>query len=354
MRILMVGHSKDKSGGISFYNTENKLRNGFVRNNHNVYLFNAREFARSRTLFRSAKLGQIAADREFNNLVQSFRPDLVVFMYSCNVTNRAFELARAQNPKIKFAQICQDALYKHENFARVKSRASFCHATFVTTAGSILSEFRIDNNVSAFIPNPVDRSVETFRGFERHDQNYHVFWAARAHVGEFDTDPRLTFPKRLLAEHDIRLSYHGILGRSPLFGAEYYEALADAKMGLNILADRLGRARSPASKSEIYLTSSARLAQIMGSGLLAISRRNTALNELFKEDSEMVFADCEDELVEKVRYYVVNDDQRKDIAKKGWARSMHDFNEQIVARFIEDVTFRNSMSIKYNWPTTLY
>ena len=53
-------------------------------------------------------------------------------------------------------------------------------ATFVTTGGAALKRFSHANNVSAFIPNPVDPSVEDLRNFERDDLAYDVFFAANA------------------------------------------------------------------------------------------------------------------------------------------------------------------------------
>ena len=103
-----------------------------------------------------------------------------------------------------------------------------------------------------------------------------------------------------------------------------------------------------------YLYNSDRVAQVMGSGLLAVSTRANHLHELFPEGKEMVFADTVDEMLETVRRYKRDDQARRAIAEAGWRKSHAEYSVDLVTRYIEEVVFERMLSHPYQWPTTLY
>jgi hypothetical protein len=139
-----------------------------------------------------------------------------------------------------------------------------------------------------------------------------------------------------------------------LWGAKYYDAISKARMGLNISIAGEYAGGTPASKDELYLYSSDRLSQYMGSGLLTLMPRVNSLDELFIENKEAVFFSGKEDLLDKVLYYKHNDAERKTVASAGWIKAHTQFNERLVAKYIVERTFQLSLSEHYAWPTDVY
>ena len=354
MRVLLVGNAHERAHGGRCYTVERKLANGFVRNGHLLHFFSDRDVARAGSIFRSSRAGRGAANREFLEVVRAFAPDLCVFVHSTLIATETFVAAREIRPGLRLAQTCVDPLFRPSNVAFLKDRARVVDATFVTTAGAALAAFSRPDAPACYMPNPIDASIETARGFERSDQTYDVFWAARAGQGDHPADPRVTFPLHLAQQPDLAVDYHGIGGRAQRFGTAYFERLVDARMGLNLNSDRLGGTSVAAPADQLDLYNSDRISQIMGCGLLAISMRVNGLGALFGEDEEMAFADTPDEVAEVVRRYKRDDAARRRVAEAGWRKSHGELNERLVARYIEEVTFGRPLSHPYVWPTRLW
>ena len=97
-----------------------------------------------------------------------------------------------------------------------------------------------------------------------------------------------------------------------------------------------------------------RISHYLGNGLLVFSTRGNGLEELFIEDSEMLFFAEKEELLEKIRYVAAHDDIRKSIAHAGWQKAHEYYNERLVARYIIETLFGYDYTHDYAWPTTRY
>jgi hypothetical protein len=353
MRVLFVGNAGERYFGERFYSVEHKLANGFVRNGHVVHFFSDRDVARTATIFRSSRAGRGAANRRFLDVARNFQPDFVVFIHSSLIATETFAEAKRLPARPRMAQVCVDPLFRPINVSFLRDRASVVDATFVTTAGEILAQFAGPTNVSSYIPNPIDASIETARAFERSDQAFDVFFAANA-AGDRPGDARRTTPALIAKSGKASIDCHGFDGRPPVFGVEYLRRLVDARMALNINSDRAERARARAPAEELYLYNSDRISQLMGCGLLTLSFRVNQLMELFEEDKEMAFADAPEEMLETVLRYKRDDASRRRMAEAGWLKSQQELNERLVARYIEEVAFRRALSHPYIWPTKLW
>jgi len=240
----------------------------------------------------------------------------------------------------------------------LKRNISYMDATFVTTAGSILTCLSNPSGVVSFIPNPVDKSIDYPRCHERSDQKYDVFWSMRKNeeAKKWEGNPRIEIPLFLENSGKVKIDYYGINGKPELWNAEYYRAIENARMGLNISQIYLegDNVNKNTSNNELYLYSSDRISHYMGSGLLTLSTRDNKLEELFEEDREMLFFSSKEELLEIIIYYKNNDAERREIAKRGWEKSHNCFNERLVAKYILEVAFRLPLSEDYAWPTETY
>ena len=68
----------------------------------------------------------------------------------------------------------------------------------------------------------------------------------------------------------------------------------------------------------------------------------------------MVFADTVEEMLETVRRYKRDDNERRIIAEAGWRKSHAEYAVDLVTRYIEEVSFERTLSHNYLWPTELY
>jgi hypothetical protein len=353
MRILLVGNAGERYFGDRFYIVERKLANGFTRNGHLLYFFSDRDVARNGTVFRSSRVGRGVANARFLEVVQKFRPELIVTMHSSLISTSNLGEVRRLAPGPRLAQVCVDPLFRVVNVDFLKDRARVVDATFVTSAGMALAQFASATNVSSYIPNPIDGSIETARGFERDDQAFDAFFAANA-SGDRPDDWRRTTPRLISQSGMVSIDYHGFDGRRPLFGSEYFSSLENSRMGLNINSDRAESAMTRAPADQLYLYNSDRISHLMGSGLLTLSFRVNQLMELFEEDREMAFAETPEEMQDIALRFKRDDSRRRQIAEAGWRKSHAHLNERLVARYIEEVTFRRPLSKGYIWPTTLW
>ncbi len=351
MQILYVGNGNYKHRGARYYDPGRKLVNGLTRLGHNVYLFSDRDEAR--TLWGTRKLGIKHCNRVFLDVCTNFKPDLIVFCFADIISLDSLAKVRQRFPAVKMAQFNVDPIFRPHNMAMIHSKLPHMDATFVTTAGPILKRFHRDGARVSFVPNITDSSMEWSRCHERSDQPIDVFWALRAPKGSYAGDPRIECP-RYLKHNGVSMDFHGMDGTPELFNAEYYAAISRARMGLNISVDRTDGTSPRASDAELYLYSSDRIAHYTGSGLLTFSMRDNKLEELFAEDKEMVFFSRQEELLEKIRYYKTHDEERKSIAKAGWEKAHHCFNERVVAKYIVETTLGLPLSGPYAWPTETY
>jgi hypothetical protein len=243
-------------------------------------------------------------------------------------------------PGLRIAAVNVDALFVPDNLPRIRRLADVADITFITTAGDALAQFATPTHRVAFIPNPTDRSIEDLECFARTDQAYDLLCA----VGSVSGAPWRADAMRALKATvpEGRYGFFGIDGQGPIFGAAYFDAIANSRMGLNLN-------RSDAD----YLYSSDRLAQFAGNGLLVFVERTSGYSDLFGED-EFAFYEGPAELAQRLRHFLAHDDERRAVAQKGHAKYHALFNERIVARFIAEATFGVHKAADYAWPTTVH
>jgi hypothetical protein len=354
MQILYVGNGNYKHRGARYYDAGRKLCNGFTRNGHNVYFLSDRDTARSATIFGSRKIGIRHCNKVFLDTCINFSPDLIVIGHADIISNASLEQARVLLPNVKIAQFNVDAIFNPHTVEQIAVKAALCDATFVTTGGSVLKKFSHAKGVAAYMPNPVDSSMEWPLCHERSDQEHDVFWACRAMKGSYEGDPRIELPLHLEKSGQVDIDYHGMNGKEPLYNASYYRHIANAKMGLNISNTCYRGNTDRAAPEDLYLYSSDRISHYMGSGLLTFTTHDNRLEELFAEDKELIFFSTKEELLEKVIYFKNHDNQRKQVARAGWEKSHLQLNDRLVAKYLIETTFRVPLTEPYVWPATTY
>jgi len=358
MHILFVADGNFKRCGARYHFTYRRLVNGFIRNGHNVYFLSDNDTARYGNIFRSSKLGLRYLNKAFVETCYNFRPALIVLGKADSIGSESLRKVKSFLPHVKIVQYNVDALFSQHNINMLKRYLSYMDATFVTTAGTILKCFSHPGGVVSFIPNPVDKSIDYPRCHERSDQKHDVFWSMRTieKKRRNEGNPRIELPFFLEKSGKVQIDYYGMNGKPELWNADYYKAIENARMGLNLSHSYLGRdtVHNKTTAEELYLYSSDRISHYMGSGLLTFSTRDNKLDGLFEEDIEMVFFSSKEELLDKIIYYIKHDDERMEIARRGWEKYHRCFNERLVAKYILEVAFRLPLSEDYAWPTETY
>ncbi|WP_169545153.1 glycosyltransferase [Sneathiella aquimaris] len=342
MRVLYVGNFNEKANGGLFYDSNRKLANGFIRNGHQVYQFSDRDIARSSSWFESRKFGILPANKRLFETAQNFWPDLIIIGHSQQIFTKTLKKIKKALPHVKIIVRNVDAIWHQDNVDRIMSRVDVVDAVFITTAGEKLRQFARKNNVVSFFPNVMDKTVDSGQSFNNPDPEYRLFYGmgnAREGTERHQVASRLLnhFP-----EGSTKIL--GINGVPPVNGITYQNLIANARMGLNL---------SQGEGLDDPYYSSDRMAHYMGNGLMTLIHRRTQFDKIFK-DEEMAFYEDFDDLIKKIEYFNLHDDEAREIAQKGWQRSHEIFDAQRVAKYLVEVTFREPLSEEYDWPTELF
>ncbi len=353
MKILHVGNGNQKHRGAKFYDVGTKISNGFIRAGHHVLFMSDRDITRALSVLKSKASGQRHCNRYFIECCINYKPDLIVLGHADFITPDSLIEAKKILKDVKILQWNVDPVFRPKNVANILSKADCVDMTFVTTAGETLAQFSGNDCKTAYIPNPIDPSIETLKQHQKTDQKHDVFWAMRFSKYHDDNDPRITYPL-FLKDNGINIQHHGVTPKSEIFGADYFDAISNAKMGLNLSVNKNCKASPVAPNKDLFLYSSDRISHYMGNGLLTFTPNFNKIDEIFTADKEIITFENQHDLLEKVKYFQNNDEARQNIAKSGWEKSHEKLNATLVSQYMIEQTFKLEFTHDYIWPTKLY
>ena len=135
---------------------------------------------------------------------------------------------------------------------------------------------------------------------------------------------------------NIKFDIYGVNNVQPVWADNYFKAISNSKMGLNL------------SRGEpIKYYSSDRITQIIGNGLVTLIDEKTCYRDFFN-DREMVFYKNVSDLSEKILKISRDEKLRKKIGKNGKMKYLKYFNSTEVAKYIINKTF-NLINNKSNF-----
>jgi len=324
-----------------------KISNGLIRNGHLVLNFSDRDVARALSLLGHRKLGRRPANDILREFCRQHEPDILLLGHADSILPETVAKIRSDLPRLHVLQWSVDPIFESDNLRRLQSKLEVVDATLVSTAGEALAPLRRPGHRVGFLPNPVDLSIERGENHLRSRLPYDLFFACghpsrplRMVCGEaWDMDRLLEHVLREVP--DVRPSLAGVLGWPNVGGARYQRALEEAAIGLNI-----------SRRSDYYLYSSDRLAQMIGNGQAIMIERATGYDQLFNED-QMVFFSSMEELTTRLRLLIGEPAQRQAIAASGRERYCSLFNERSVAAYVVEVALGIHDPGQYEWPTLL-
>ena len=319
-----------------------KFTNGFIRNGHDVLEISDRDFVRqSRNFF------QIKNPDKFQeyliNTFKNYNPDLIFFGHTQNIKKDTINELKNLNSHVILSQWNEDPVmkslsYSKQNLQNITNYSNIVDHNFITTDPSILKNQinNIDNFHFFFVP--VDKNIECFNVSKKHPIK-DLFYAMshgvnRATLKRGKSDSRIHFLNNLIKKLDnIDYDFYGFQNKEPIWGNDFYKALNNSKMGLNL-------SRGLPTK---YYTSN-RIASLMGNGLLTFIDKKTQLDDMFNKNEVIMYRNIND-LTDKINFYKKNDHLRKKIASAGRKKYFKLFNELNIAKYIVDKSLGRNASL---------
>jgi hypothetical protein len=313
----------DKSGD-KFDSMDHKIHHGLVENGHYVYPFPVHDIGRQMSFTNSKRFGAKKANASLVETCKRVHPDILLLGHSQSIERETLEVIRTNQPGIKIAQwfcdwFCTERAFK---FKFIYNRLDLLDAFFATTAGDKLEAFNQRGCRTAFIPNLVHPAIEKYRSFQSLEHDYDLVF-----VGGDQRDPerRATLQEiegRLGGR--FRLGIFGSLNRPGIYGHEKELVLSRSKASLN-----LTRLPEP-----MKWYSSDRIASLMGNGLLACTRAEAELHELYGTESMIYYSDTGD-LIQQLET-ALGSGKWKEIAEKGWQVNHDLFSSKRITSLMVD------------------
>jgi hypothetical protein len=341
MRILNVADFNWMTGAeretvnLSLFDICRKLGFAATRAGHLVVEFSDRAVA------RRGLGGRATANRRFLQTVDELRPDLILLHFADIIRNETLVEARRLSPGVKIADINIDPIDTEKNQRRLGLRTGFVDALFVTTAEPSLGRYAGPGAFTAFMPNPVDRSVEVGRAFENETPRYDLLFPATdagpREVGEERLTPSMAISRLTSSLPDLRVLTPGV-GTPRLRGQAYLAALSEARFGWAL-----------SRRATLPLYASDRMAHMLGSGLAVALDRRAGFERFYRAD-EAVFYDDLETLAERVRRLLADDAAAREIARKGWRRTWSIFESARVLDYLLAQIFDETGASGVEWP----
>ncbi len=336
---------------INIYNTGQKLNhrlynislgkkftNGFIRNGHDVLEISDRDYIRQVRNFSFKS----STNKFQDYLIETFKnynPDFLFFGHTKNIEIDTINQFRSINKNLIISQWNEDPImpsldYSKTNIKNISYYANIVDHNFITTDPSIFKKqnSKIKNLHFFFVP--VDRNIECFDVYKLNPTK-DIFYAMshgvnRAKLKKGKTDTRINFLNNLIKKIDnINYDFYGFENKEPIWGDNFYKALVNSKMGLNL---------SRGLPTKYY--SSNRIASLMGNGLLTFIDKKTEMNDFFN-NNEIIFYNGINDLSDKIKFYKKNEKTRVKIAKNGKQKYFKLFNELKTTKYIIDKSLGN-------------
>ena len=329
---------------INIYNTGQKLNhrlynislgkkftNGFIRNGHDVLEISDRDFIRQNRNF-SLKNSSFKFQEFLIETFKNYNPDFLFFGHTKNIDLNTIDEFRSINKNLIISQWNEDPImpslnYSKTNIKNISYYANTVDHNFITTDPSVFKKQNTNVKNLHFFFVPVDRNIECFNVYNLNPTK-DIFYAMshgvnRAKLKKGKTDTRINFLNNLIKKIDnINYDFYGFENKEPIWGDNFYKALVNSKMGLNL---------SRGLPTKYY--SSNRIASLMGNGLLTFIDKKTQMNDFFNNNEIIFYSDIKD-LSEKIKFYKKNEKSRIKIAKNGKKKYFKLFNELNTTKYI--------------------
>jgi len=346
---------KNKLRIINLYNSGQKLNhrlynisigkkftNGLIRNGHDVLEISDRDFIRQNRLL-SLKSSNLKFQDYLVETFKNYNPDLLIFGHTNNIELSTLDKIKSSNKSLIISQWNEDPVmpsldYSKKNIKNISLYSSLVDHNFITTHPSVLNkQDKSIKNVHFFFV-PVDKNIECFDVYNLNPA-MDLFYAMshgvnRATLKKGKIDDRISFLNKLTDKlQNINYDFYGFKNKEPIWGNNFYQALVNSKMGLNL---------SRGLPTKYY--SSNRIASLIGNGLLTFIDKKTQIDDFFNRNEIVIYENIED-LSHKIKFYKNNTKIRNKIASNGKKKYFKLFNELKITKYIIDNSLGNNSSL---------
>jgi len=306
LRIVHACNFHYNKSGDKFDTMDQKVHLGFGENGHYIYPFPVHDIGRQMSWTSSKRAGAAKSNHSLIETCRKIHPDILLLGHSQSITRETLEIIRTHQPHIKIAQWFCDWFYSKRafKFEFIHERLDLLDAFFATTAGDKLESFNQKGCRAAFIPNMVHPAIEKYRAFASADHDYDIVFIGTDRKDPERRETLLEIETKLGKK--FKLGIFGSLDRPGVYGHEKELVLSRSKASLN-----LTRLPEP-----MKWYSSDRIASLMGNGLLACTRAEADLHELYGEGTMIHYHDT-DGLIQQLEE-ALGSGKWKEIAEKGW------------------------------------
>ncbi|MBU1564525.1 MAG: glycosyltransferase [Proteobacteria bacterium] len=337
-RILHICNLNLFRHGQSYYSTDWKIRNGLIQNGHHVYDFCYRDVARWENPFRTTKLGINRMNRRLFETIGRYAPELILFGHCELVHPDTIAKIRSDNPHIAMAQWYVDSIVFDDKRKQLAERSKLMDMVLLTTGGALLASLKSERNRVAFFPNMVDGGIESYRNHEIDDLPIDFLFCGRDY-----NSARTERIKRVVEGlPQFKTETWGCLGNPPLTGHDFYRKLSQATSSLNL-----------SHVEDVPFCTSGRMTQLLGNGLLTFTPETPGMRTLFSPE-EVVYYESDDDLLEKIHYYLEHQKELKTIAAAGWQKAHGSYNVKRVTQFMMEAIYDQPFSDDYEWQNECY
>tara|TARA_B100000965_G_scaffold359275_1_gene339202 strand:+ start:322 stop:2424 length:2103 start_codon:yes stop_codon:yes gene_type:complete len=353
--LFKINYNKNKIRILNIYNVGQKLNhrlynislgkkftNGFIRNGHDVLEISDRDFIK-----QNRQLSFLGVYNKFQSyLIETFKnynPNFIFFGHTNNISLETFDQIKNLSKNLTITQWNEDPIMPglevaKKNLNKISYYKDYVDHTFITTDPKVFKKQSNGLKNVHFLFVPVDKNIECYDVFNLTPRN-DLFYALshgvnRATLKTGNNDPRIHFLNSLINKiNGISYDFYGFENKEPIWGTNFYKALINSKMGLNL---------SRGIPTKYY--SSNRIASLMGNGLLTFIDKKTLLNDIFNSN-ELIFYNNINDLADKIIFYKKKDEVRKKIARNGKNKYFKLFNEKRISNYIVQKSFGKDFSL---------
>lgn len=335
MRILHVAHQQLRKYGHLRVSWAQKLYFGLIRNGHCVQMFSDRDVAAFESPLGIRPLGEKKANRRLLETAEAFEPELIIIGHCDIIENKTLEAIRQLCPGVVIAGANNDPLFVPENYRKIEQRCEAVDTMFVSTGERELQVFTGKRAKLRHMPNPVDTSIDTFDASSHSDLPYDLVFCSKS--TEHTSRGQLVNYLRQTLDGELIIKTPGSFGEPGVWGRDYERFLANSKMGLNL------------NRQEgLHWYSSARMAQMVGNGLLVFTHAGADFASLLPPET-LVYFDEREDLLEKIRAFHQDDAMRRYWAAKARQFFHEEINSTLYAQYIVEEAIESNYSHAYVW-----
>ncbi len=357
MKILHVANfNLFKTNGCCENSMQKKMTNGLIRAGHTVIPYSDRDLCRLMSLTgRMNFWGRKKINQHLKKFACDVKPDVILLGHADTITTDTLSEIKKCLPAVKIIDWNVDNITVYSNgedrfnqdakftIQKLKDKQSVTDLILMTTADkNSLAQLKTAHNLVAFMPNIVDKSIETGHAYEHEQLPYDFFFVAtptlkREFCGSFECVDKIATE---IERHVPSLNplYVGVAGNPKIHAMNYQKACENSAMGLSL-----------SHVNSVYLYQSDRLSHFMGNGVLTFLDSVSGYRDFFNDD-EIAFYATPEELYQKISYYKQNPLDRMRVAKAGHDKYVRLFNEVLVAEYIVDLITKGTIdTAKYPW-----